>query len=117
VGVDRPAPTQKSASFESWFWRMPGKLGFDVAGFQLDITKSAEIDAVVECIKNKLAPDLVYPAPQSEAEAATITKRARRKAGAIPSVSHAGHSPCSGNSGSSAGKGRLSGNAAAPIRP
>jgi hypothetical protein len=72
---------------------MPGKLGFDVAGFQLDITKSAEIDAVVECIKNKLAPDLVHPAPQSEAEAATITKRARRRAGAIPSVSHAGAQP------------------------
>jgi hypothetical protein len=72
---------------------MPGKLGFDVAGFQLDITKSAEIDAVVECIKNKLAPDLVHPAPQSEAEAATITKRARRRAGAIPSVSHASTAP------------------------
>jgi hypothetical protein len=72
---------------------MPGKLGFDVAGFQLDITKSGEIDAVVECIKNKLAPDLVHPAPQSEAEAATITKRAPRRAGAIPSVSHAGAQP------------------------
>jgi hypothetical protein len=46
---------------------MPGKLGFDVAGFQLDITKSAEIDAVVECIKNKLAPDLIHLAPQSAA--------------------------------------------------
>ena len=73
---------------------MPGKLGFDVAGFQLDITKSAEIDAVVECIKNKLAPDFVHPAPQPEVEAAIDNEEdADRRAGAIPSFSHTGVAP------------------------